>query len=54
MMPNMLGWTRSDVTKFWSLTNIAVKMDGYGKVTSQNITENSLISKNDEIELILE
>ena len=54
MMPNMIGWTRSDVTKFWSLTNIAVKMDGYGKVTSQNITENSLISKNDEIELILE
>ena len=54
MMPNMVGWTRNDITKFWSLTNIAVTMEGYGKVTSQSISENSLITKTDEIKVILE
>ncbi len=54
LMPDMIGWTRKDVTGFWSLTDIAVRLDGYGRVVSQSIPPNTNITKENEIEVKLE
>ena len=53
-MPNMLGWTRKDLTVFWQLTGISIKTSGYGKVTSQNVEEGTTISTDTKIEVNLE
>lgn len=52
-MPNMIGWTRKDVSIFWDLTGISISMDGYGIVTEQNISEGDVIDKHSEISLKL-
>lgn len=52
-MPNMLGWTRKDVTGFWQLTGIAVRFNGYGLVQEQSIAAGTTISKEDSIEITL-
>ncbi len=53
-MPNMTGWTRKDLTVFWQLTGISIKTSGYGKVTSQNVEEETTISTDTKIEVTLE
>ena len=53
-MPNMMGWTRKDLTVFWQLTGISIKTSGYGKVTSQNVEEGTTISTDTKIEVTLE
>ena len=37
-MPNMIGWTKKDLTAFWTLTGISIEMNGSGVVTEQNIS----------------
>lgn len=54
IMPNMIGWSRKDVSAFWNLTGIAVDMDGLGKVTSQDIAEGSVITSESVIKVKLE
>ncbi|MDE6195559.1 MAG: penicillin-binding protein, partial [Erysipelotrichaceae bacterium] len=53
-MPNMSGWTRKDVTTFWNLTGIAIRMEGFGSVKTQNIREGEAIDKYTEIVVTLE
>jgi penicillin-binding protein 2B len=53
-MPDMTGWTRKDVTVFWSLTGIGIQTTGYGKVTSQNIEAGTPIDGNSDIQVTLE
>ena len=57
-MPDMTGWSRSDVTAFWTLANKTVKlgivMDGYGVVVSQNIPAGTVIQDKAELSVKLE
>ncbi len=42
-MPDMSGWSRSEVVKFANLANINYDIDGYGYVKSQNIKKGEKI-----------
>ncbi|MBR0137925.1 MAG: PASTA domain-containing protein, partial [Erysipelotrichaceae bacterium] len=53
-MPDMNGWSRKDVTAFWDLTGIAIEIDGFGYVCSQNIPPGQLIDANTEIKVSLQ
>ncbi len=52
-MPDMTGWSRKDVTAFWDLTGIAIEIDGFGYVFSQNIPPGQLIDTSSEIKVSL-
>ncbi len=54
IMPNMTNWTKKDLTAFWKMSGISIVVDGNGKVVSQNIQADEVISKNDEIEVKME
>ena len=58
IMPDMRGWSRSDVTAFWTLANktvqLGITMNGYGVVTSQNIPAGTLIHDRAELSVNLE
>ncbi|MCF0260039.1 MAG: penicillin-binding protein [Erysipelotrichaceae bacterium] len=53
-MPDLIGWTRKDLTAFWQLTGIAIEHQGFGKVTQQNIEPGTLLSRDMEIVVQLE
>ncbi|MBR0474545.1 MAG: PASTA domain-containing protein [Erysipelotrichaceae bacterium] len=53
-MPNMIGWSRKEVTAFWELTGIEVVLDGSGYVTSQSIEAGELINSSSQITVKLE
>ena len=52
-MPNMHGWSRKDVTRFWELTGIGIVMDGYGTVGEQSIAPGEPIDRFTEIKVTL-
>ena len=58
IMPDMTGWSRSDVTAFWTLANktiqLGIKMDGYGVVIAQNIPAGTVIHDAAELSVNLE
>jgi len=58
IMPDMTGWSRSDVTAFWTLANktiqLGIKMDGYGVVINQNIPAGTVIHDTAELSVNLE
>lgn len=54
LMPNMTGWTRKDVVGFWDVSDVGLKITGFGKVVAQSVIENTYISKGTEIEVVLE
>ena len=54
VMPDLIGWTRKDLTAFWQLTGISIQSDGYGKVTWQNIEPGTPLSPDMTIEVQLE
>ena len=47
----MSGWNRKDVTSFWEVSGISVKMNGLGPVTSQSIAPGTPVSKESELEV---
>ena len=51
-MPDMTGWSRKDVTALWQITSLDVKMEGSGKVVSQNIAAGTTVTSTDKIEVI--
>lgn len=52
IMPNMINWSRSEVTRYASLANVNCHINGYGYVIKQNISANTLIeSQTIEVEL---
>lgn len=53
-MPDVIGWTRKDLTALWELTGISIQCDGYGKVTWQSIEPGTLIQTDTEISVMLE
>ena len=53
-MPDMNGWTRKEVSGFWKASGLPVKIEGYGKVVSQNISPGTLVNKQTAIEVVLQ
>ena len=53
-LPDIKGWSRSEVEYYCSLANLKVKFEGFGYVKSYNIKEGSIIKKDDTLEVILE
>lgn len=53
-MPDMTGWSRSEVTAFWEMTGIEITMEGSGYVVSQNIKSGEKIDTSAQIILKLE
>jgi len=54
LMPNMKGWSRKEVIGFWNMTGIAVSIEGYGYVKTQNFAEGTQIDKTMTIEVQLQ
>ena len=52
IMPDMTRWSRKDVTALWQITSLDVKMEGSGKVVSQNIAAGTTVTSTDKIEVI--
>jgi len=53
IMPNIKGWTSSEVLSFCNLIGLKYKFNGYGIVNDFNITEGSIIDKNKTLEVNL-
>lgn len=53
-MPDLIGWTRKDLTALWQLSGLPIRQDGYGKVTWQSIEPGEPIQADTEIEVSLE
>lgn len=43
-MPNMVGWSRKEVSSFCNLANITLEYNGTGAVTSQSIPEGEVLT----------
>lgn len=54
VMPNMIGWSRSDVNIFAGLTNIRFNYTNYGYVISTSKNKNEKITFSDSIDVVLE
>lgn len=52
-MPNMVGWTYKEVATFSCLSGIGINIKGSGSVSSQNISENTTITNETQIEVVL-
>lgn len=52
-MPDMIGWSRKDVTTFWVLSNKAVKIEGSGSVSAQSIEAGTILTGDSEISVTL-
>ena len=52
-MPNMNGWSRSEVLSYFSLVGIKVNINGDGYVTSQSVKKNTAINKDMEVTIEL-
>lgn len=53
MMPDMTGWSYKEVVAFSRLSGIGIQIKGSGKVVSQNISTNTTISQDSQIEVEL-
>lgn len=54
VMPNVVGWTRSEIISFAKLLNIESEINGYGNVVKTNINEGELIDLNNRLIIDLE
>lgn len=54
VMPNVVGWTRSEIISFAKLLNIEYEINGYGNVVKTNINEGELIDLNGRLIIDLE
>ncbi|WP_125980232.1 penicillin-binding protein [Loigolactobacillus iwatensis] len=53
-MPDMTGWSKSDVLKFAEITGKSVKISGTGYVTKQDLAAKSLLDSTKEITVTLQ
>ncbi len=54
IMPDLTGWTRKDVTGLWSVTQFGFRLEGEGRVVSQNIAPGTPVSRGTQIEVVFE
>ncbi len=54
LMPDIKGWTTSEVMNFCNLIGLKYKFTGYGKVATYSINPNTVIDLNGVLDVILE
>lgn len=52
-MPNLSGWSRNEVISLCNMIGLKYKFEGYGYVDNQSIAPNSLLEKNDLLQVTL-
>lgn len=52
-MPNMIGWSKKDLSRFWEMTGIGITVDGFGVVTEQSVSAGDTIDKYSEVKVTL-
>ena len=52
-MPNLSGWSRNEVISLCNMIGLKYKFEGYGYVDNQSIAPNSLLKKNDLLQVTL-
>lgn len=52
-MPNLIGWTRKDVTALWQMTGISVSFEGDGRVNWQSIDPDTVLTEGAELSVTL-
>lgn len=53
-MPNIMGWSRSEVINLCNILGIKYELDGYGYATNQSIVINTVLKKDDVLLVKLE
>lgn len=53
VMPNIMGWTSSEVISFANIINLPYTIDGYGKVTASSIKAGDVIDLNSTLNVTL-
>ena len=53
-MPNMYGWTKSEVIDFWTITGKEINIIGSGVCTEQSLQSNTVVTDEDIIEVKLD
>ena len=53
VMPNMTGWSRSEVLSYFNLVGIKVNINGDGYVSSQSVKKYTTINKEMEVTIEL-
>lgn len=53
LMPDMIGWSSSEVMNFCNLIGLKYKLNGYGIVSEANISPNEVIDLNKTLEITL-
>lgn len=53
VMPDMTGWSSSEVMSYCNLIGLKYKFSGYGRVTETNFTKDSVIDKSKVLEVTL-
>ncbi|NMA50606.1 MAG: penicillin-binding protein [Mollicutes bacterium] len=53
IIPNMIGWSYSEVKSFVTIAGIQYQINGSGYVTNQSISENTIYDKNSVLEITL-
>lgn len=53
-LPDMTGWSRNDVLKLADMLGIKVHFDGSGFVKSQSVSPNTVIKKNQQVNIALQ
>lgn len=52
-MPNVIGWSRSDIVNLCNLLDLNYEFEGYGYVTAQSMEKDSPIKKGDTLKVTL-
>ncbi len=52
-MPNIIGWTRKDVTVLWQMTGITISYEGDGRVNWQSIDPDTPLTEGAELSVTL-
>ncbi len=48
-MPDMIGWSSSEVKRFAKLSGVKIEVNGYGYVSSTNMETNAIINKEEDV-----
>lgn len=49
VVPDFTGWTRKEIINYWTLSGLAINIDGFGVIYDQSITPGTTIGKGEEI-----
>ena len=53
-IPDMTGWSRNDVSNLANMLGIKVHFDGTGFVKSQSVSPNTVVTKNQQVNIALQ